>query len=980
MIVTGIELGNSNSKIGIFTNEKASIVPNTFGDSYTPSIVAILDDFEAVGEETILHKADEKHTINEIKRLIGKNINDLDLTKIKYNISSNNNKLQIKINRKGNEEFFSPEQIISLIFKKLIKSASDFTGSTVKKAVITVPVYFNDKQIESIKESAKLADIDILDIINEPTAAALAYGFGTKGPIQDSYTASVIKKKSNNKKVLVFDLGGASLDVSILTIENANISVKATYNDNNLGGINFDNKLINFCINDFRQKMNIEEMEIRKDSKALSRLKIQCEKIKKKLSSIISTEISLYNFFNGLDLYIEINRERFNELCKDLYQRIENILDKVLVDSGFTKDEIDDIILAGGSSKIPKIKGILGEKFDPRKIKDQINNDEVVALGASWKAYKLDKKNSKIKFFDYLPASLGIGKVSKNPEERKKGQLICVLIPKNTKLPAKSDKKRFLTIKDNQSYFKIKIYSGEEEYVQNNRLLTEFKIENLPQKKAKLESFCIFLEVDNHGYVTINTEVESIGAKDKVSFPLEDNENINNISNIQNTLIILKLKPESNNKLNEIKNNVKIINEKNKILKNSGNEEEKLLYLNELCDACSKIINIYENLKKDNESETLYEKIFDYTKLLFTYYSQLIIIFKENNSKESDLINKIKEIIPKFKNDNIEILLEAFIELKKERPKQYIEIILFCLEILYKEGDKILEEGKKNSRYYSRKFYQKAENIKKLIDENLKKLSSTKQEQKLEEIEKQYGAKVAEIDSFVKIIKDQIKQKNTPYVPKNSGFTTIRKKLQSEDMFFVVDILQEMADSLSKGEPSEVEAYILTNIIKINFCDFENYDFEIYKSLNRRIGHICKKLEIEDDDDNEPDWHKQLRQVNEEINQREKEINQKEKEFTNKEDENKSIIKDINNIFKKKIEENKPKEFLEFIIEKYPFNNLNSQLKEELLKKDFEEVFEIIFPKYQPDNYKDKDIFTIYNEIYILLVEMEAKFINKKLK
>ena len=970
MIVAGIELGISNSKIGIFKNDKAYIVPNSMGDSCTPSIVTILDDIEAVGEETMMHRADEKHTITEIKRLIGKNINDLnDLKGIKYDISSKNDKLKIKINLNGNDEFFSPEQIISLIFKKLIKSATDFTETIVNKAVITVPTYFNDKQIDSIEESAKLAGIEILEIINEPTAAALAYGFGTKGNIKDSFLTSVINKNSNFKKVLVFDLGGGSLDVSVLIIENNNISVKATCNDNFLGGIYFDNKLIDFCIHDFCQKMNIDEKEVRKDSKALNRLKIQCEKGKKKLSSFESTNINVYNFYDGLDFYININRERFNELCEDLYQRIKIIVDKVLTDSSFNKDEIDDIILAGGSTKIPKIKEIIEQKFEPQKIRDVINQDEVVALGASWKAHKLAKKKTSTKYYELLPASISIGMISKIHEERVIGQIKSVLIKKDYKLPAKSETKEFKSIKDNQEFFKLKIYYGEDKFVKNNKLLKEFIIDNLPLGKAGSVSFSIFIEIDNNGIITINVEVKSIGKKIKEQISIDNIENTDNKPNNENSNTIISL--NKNPQLIEIKKNVKIINEKNNSLKSIKNNEEKLVYLNELCDACSKIKNIYESLKRDNDSEKLYEKIFDYTKLLFKYYSQMIIIDKEDKSKCSDIISKIKEEMPKYKNENIEILLEAFIELKSEEPKQYIEIILFCTELLYQEGDKILEERKKNARYYSKKFYQKAETIKKYIDEDLKNKMDFKLSIKFQDIEKKYGAKVAEIDSFVKIIQDQIKQKNTPYLPKKSGFTAIQKMLQSEDMYFTVDILQEMSDSLSKGEPSEVEAYIKANIIKINFTIFKNYDFKLYEALNKRIEFIYDRLDI--DDDSEPDWHKQLMEINEEIEKKKDEIENKKKQ---EDEENKNAIKNINRIFNEKIEENKPLDFIAYIIDNYPYINFESSKKDELMQNSFQEVFRIIFPKYHPDNYKDKDNFIICNEIYIILVKMEEKYIK----
>ena len=858
-MAAGIDFGTFYSKIAVFQNGKGNIIPNSMGDPLTPSIVGFLDDNEIIGEETTLHKIEDKNTITEIKELIGKNIDDLkDLKELKYNISSKNDKLQIKINRKGKDEFFSPEQIIALIFNKLIKNASDFEGSPITNAVITVPVNFNEKQKLGIEEAAKLAGINILEIITEPVAAALAYGFGNKTNIKDSFAPSIMKKDLNQRKVLVFDLGGRTFDASILKIENGEIDVLKYKGDNNLGGIDFDNKLINFCINDFCQKMHIDESNIRKSEDALKRLKIQCEKGKKKLSQNNSTIINVYNFFDNLDLYLEINKDRFDEECEDLYGKIEEILKQILIDSNISKDEIDDIILVGGSSKIPKIKEIIIKmEFDSNKIRDKISPDEVIAIGAAWRAQKLAKniKNNN-PILDSLPYTLGIGMVSKIKEERVYGYLMSKLIPKNTKLPAKSETKRFKTIKDNQTFFKIKVYSGEEKYIKDNNYIGEFIIDNLPPGKAQNVYFIINFEVSNDGILTINAEVESTNIKKTEKYSLNFNQNQNQnqnqkLNNLKhtNTIMILKNNPKSKAKLDEIRKYVKNITAKNETLNSIENEEEKITCLNELCEYCIKIINIYENLKKEKDSENFYEKIFDYTKLLFKYYSQIIILDKDDKNTP-DIINKIKEVIPKFMNDNIENLFESFEELKNNKQKKYIEIILFTVEMLYKEGDKILEEGKQYARYYSKKFYQKAENIKKYINEDLKKHMDYKLTNKMNEIEKNNKTKVTEIDSFVKIIKDQVEGKNTPFIPKKSGFTSFNQFLKrSEDTHLMVDILQEMADSLLKGKITETEAYCRANIIKINFTVFKNYDFKLYERLNNRIEYIYDRLEIDEDDE-----------------------------------------------------------------------------------------------------------------------------------
>ena len=970
--------------IGVFKNGKIHIVPNSIGDPLTPSIVEILEKGEAIGEEIMLHKADEKHTISEIKRIIGKNYSELeDLNHINYNIIPNDNdKILIKIERKGKEEFFSPEEIMSLIFKKLIKNASDFMETKITKAVITVPANFNYNQRSAIVESAKLAGIEVLRIINEPTAAALAYGLGTEENLSDSISITIIKKDNKiSRKVLVFDLGGGTFDVTILTIENNKFDVKATLGDTHLGGSDFDNILVDFCIKDFCDKMDINKDDILKDSNALKRLKNQCEKAKKKLSYNLSTSIKIYNFFNGINLYMEITRERFNQECENLYKRIENILDKVIIDSTFNIEEIDDVILIGGSSRIPKIKDLLTKKFDETKIRDNLSQDEAVAIGATWQAHKLIKSNNTIGDIDILditPFSLGVAIVSKIKEERIHGKKMSFLIKKNSKIPIRSETQVYKSIKDDQTYFNIQIYSGEELFVKDNKLLKDFQIGNLPKGKAGSVTLSINFEIDVNGILIINAEVESIGKKVTEKYSLYENENSGKKS------LKLSKKTKENEKLVEIKQITEFISEKNDALKNVENEKDKNDFLNDLIDSCIQIIKIYELLAENNDSENIYEKIFDYTKLLLNYYSQKII----NDSEEkytSEIINKIKEILPKFINENIENLIYAFKDLIPIKPKIYIEIILFCAELLYKEGDRILNERKKYARYYSRKFYQKADNIKKLIDKELEQKMDYKLNNLYNDMKKKYESKMAEINSFVSIVKDQIEGKKPPLFQK-TGFTSInnilsQNLLEADNIYLILDIYQEMRDSLAQGQPTEAEAFILVNIIIINFDLFKNTkkeDLELYDKLIRRIEFICEKIDIDIDIDDEdienneeiPKWIKDYLRVKKEIEN----IGSK----TIIVPEIQSLIDEVNNIYNNKIKENKPMEFLNFITEKYPYANFNNSKNENLNKDNFEEYFITIFPKYHPDNYKGHKYYRIYNEIYMLLVKIDEKFIKNK--
>ena len=994
-IAVGIDFGTSNTKVAVFKDGRIQIVPNSMGDPSTPSVVQILDEGEIIGEETMIHKSDEKHTIIEIKRLLGKNITDLkDLKRRNYDLIGDSNKSQIKVNRNGKDELFSPEQIIALILKKLIKNVSDFmeTETMITKAVITVPAYFDSKQISAIEESAKLAGIEILGIINEPTAAALAYGLGTEEDLSNSLILSIMKEDNvKNRKVLVFDLGGGSFDISVLIINNTEFTVKAKLGDNNLGGIDFDYKLIDFCIKNFCQKMNINENDLRKDLNAIRRLKLQCKKAKKQLSKKDSTIINIYNFFNKSDLYIEITRERFNEECEDLYQKIESIIEKVLIESNYTSDAIDDVIMVGGGSKIPKIREILETKFNPNKIRDKMNQDEAVVIGAAWKAHKLIKNDENLKILEITPSSLGVGVISDIDDEREIGLIMSVLIGKNKPLPAKSEVKEYETVKENQDHFKIKIYSGEDKYVKNNRLLGEINIDNLPNGKPGDVHLFISFDVDINGILTIIAEVKSIKKKEirKYSIYNKDEKKIDDDytnNKVRETIINLKKNKESKQKLEEIKILTKTINKKNKEL-DLINDNDKLNILNELCEFCSKIINIYESLRKDNEdSETLYEKLFDFTKLLLKSYSKIIILKEEENNC-MDLINKIKDVLSKYINDNIENLLDVFIELKIERPKIYIEIILYVVGILCKEGDRFLKEMKKYAKYNSKKLYQKAEKIKKYIDDDLIKEMNYRLKNQYDDIQKNYGKKVEEIDSFAFLIKKQLQEKDSQFIPNKTGVTLIYNKINKkltneaflhlydsndiEEIYLMVDTFEEMKNSLSKKEPTDTEAYCIANIIKINFIYFKNYDFKLYDILNRRINFIYDRIEK----DEEQEWLKELEAINEQITTKKEEI-ENEKNINNA--NNQKDINDIKIIFKNKIKDNKPKEFIYFLIENYPFYKYDSFQQKFLDQKSFEELFQIIFPLYHPDNYRDREKYIVYHEIYILLVDIEKIFIKKQ--
>ena len=697
-VAIGIDAGTSNSVIGVYLSGKVEIAPNSVGDTYTPSIVDILDEGEFIGEETILHKIDEnnsKNRITQIKRIIGRKFSSLSTQEIEYYNAyedpKNKDKILIKVKRKDQEIFLSPENIMSFIFKKLIKSASNFIGKIVKRAVITIPAYFDYNQRGAIVESAKNAGIDVLRIINEPTAAALAYGLGTTKNLKDSLAISMMKKDNKfNRKALVFDLGGGTFDVSILTIkDNKDFQVVASSGDTHLGGDDFDNKLVDICLNKFCIASNVDRNEIIKDKNIMRRLKIQCEKAKKKLSQLEKTSITIYNFFKDSSLFVDITRAEFDSKCEDLYERIKLVLDKVIVDSKFSLQEIDDIVVVGGSSRIPKIKTILMEKFGEKKIRDQINPDDAVAIGATWQAHKILRANKdEINIIDITPFTLGVAAKSKNIQEQKEGSIMSILIPKNKEISCKSEIKTYKTVEDNQQFFRIQLYAGEDRFCKNNDLLKEFEINNLPEGKAGTVTLKLSLEINRDGILFINAEVESIGQKIQEQYSLYERSNNENLMKTRK-----KIKKKEIEKLDEIKELNDMLKEKKELIITLKDNNEKLRCFKDLSEICSKLIEEYTALSEQNDLDDLYDKLFENYRRILNYYSEMILISDDEKMIE-DLINKIINILSKLINDDIEFIINIFLKLKEKKPEKYILIVLHCADLSYKEGEKSISLAK----------------------------------------------------------------------------------------------------------------------------------------------------------------------------------------------------------------------------------------------------------------------------------------------
>ena len=475
----GIDLGTTYSCVGVWTNNKAEIIPNESGRRITPSIVSFIDKKEIVGQQAKdLAFKNIKKTIYDSKRLIGRKYGEnevqYDKNYLTYNIVKNNETEGVKIIISESKEEYDPEEISQAILSKMKKMSENYTNEAIKDAVITVPAYFNERQRQATRDAAVAAGLNVLRIINEPTSAAVAFGLQKNNTLKD-------------KNVLIFDLGGGTFDVSILNISNEGIIIiKAIDGDTHLGGEDFDNKLVQYCIDEFQEEKGIN---VSNNDRAKMRLKIACEKAKHDLSAMQESEIELDGLAEGEDFVIKIDRAKFNDLCDSLFTKCISCVKKALEKSKLKKEDIDDIVLVGGSTRIPKIQEKVKQFFNREKlIKNiSIHPDEAVAIGATYLANVLkgNIKEESLILLDIVGQSIGI-------ENNGKFEII---LKHNLSIPISRDKE-FSTTKDNQTSINFKVYQGENENVKDNVFLKEYSIDNIEKGKAGEMKFKVIFEMD----------------------------------------------------------------------------------------------------------------------------------------------------------------------------------------------------------------------------------------------------------------------------------------------------------------------------------------------------------------------------------------------------------------------------------------------------------------------------------------------------